>query len=221
MDSRKYCSSGHPRPSYYLDYSVSKPSTNTKQLNVLIVDEDPGRSTILEQALRDGGFNVLAKLSNGEQLATQVEKHQPDVIIIDLDSPDRDTLENMYRVNQTQPRPIVMFVEDDDGASIDRIIAAGVSAYVVDGLNTKRVKPIVDMAVARFREYQALRDELEKTSSSLEERKLIDRAKGILIKKRGCSEEEAYQTLRRSAMDRGQRLADVARTLIEMIDLLQ
>jgi response regulator NasT len=200
---------------------VTKPSTNTKQLSVLIVDEDPGRSTILEQALRDGGFNVLAKLSNGEQLATQVEKHQPDVIIIDLDSPDRDTLENMYRVNQTQPRPIVMFVEDDDGASIDRIIAAGVSAYVVDGLNTKRVKPIVDMAVARFREYQALRDELEKTKSSLEERKLIDRAKGILIKKRGCSEEEAYQTLRRSAMDRGQRLADVARTLIDMIDLLE
>ena len=193
---------------------------NSEELSVLIVDEDPGRSAILEQALCDGGFHVVAKLSNGEQLAAQVETHQPEVIIIDLDSPDRDTLENMYQVNQSQPRPIVMFVEDDDGASVDRVIAAGVSAYVVDGLNAKRVKPIVDVAVARFREYQALKDELEKTKTSLEERKLVDRAKGMLMERQGMSESEAHQALRKLAMDQGKKLGEAARNIISVMELL-
>lgn len=195
-------------------------STNTEKLSVLIVDEDPGRSAILEQALSDGGFNVIAKLSNGEQLAAQVETHQPEVIIIDLDSPDRDTLENMYQINQSQPRPIVMFVEDDDGASVDRVIAAGVSAYVVDGLNAKRVKPIVDVAVARFREYQALRDELAQAKDSLEERRDIDRAKTLLIKRQGMSEDAAHQALRKLAMDQGKKLGEVARNVIAIMDIL-
>ena len=195
-------------------------STNTEELSVLIVDEDPGRSAILEQALSDGGFNVIAKLSNGEQLAAQVEAHQPEVIIIDLDSPDRDTLENMYQINQSQPRPIVMFVEDDDGASVDRVIAAGVSAYVVDGLNARRVKPIVDVAVARFREYQALRDELAQAKDSLEERRDIDRAKTLLIKRQGMSEDAAHQALRKLAMDQGKKLGEVARNVIAIMDIL-
>lgn len=193
---------------------------DSEGLNVLIVDEDSGRSAVLEQALSDGGFNVIAKLNSGEQLAQQVETHQPDVIIIDLDSPDRDTLENMYRINQNQPRPIVMFVEDDDGASVDRVIAAGVSAYVVDGLNAKRVKPIVDVAVARFREYQALREELATAKDSLEERQLIDKAKALLIKRQGMSEEEAYQALRKLAMDQGKKLGETARNVIAIMELL-
>ena len=193
---------------------------NSGPLSVLIVDEDPGRSAILEQALNDGGFNVIAKLSNGEQLAAQVEIHQPEVIIIDLDSPDRDTLENMYQINQSQPRPIVMFVEDDDGASVDRVIAAGVSAYVVDGLNARRVKPIVDVAVARFREYQALREELATAKDSLQERSDIDHAKRLLMQRQGMDENAAHQALRKLAMDQGKKLGEVARNVIAIMDIL-
>lgn len=195
-------------------------TNGSDHLSVLIVDEDPGRSAILEQALSDGGCTVIAKLNSGEHLVNQVEQYQPDVIIIDLDSPDRDTLENMYHINQSQPRPIVMFVEDDDGDSVDRVIAAGVSAYVVDGLSPKRVRPIVDLAVARFREYQALRDELARTKDSLEERKLIERAKGMLMESQEMSEKEAHQALRKLAMDQGKKLGEAARSVIAVMELI-
>lgn len=191
----------------------------TESLRVLLVDENRGRLAILEQALSDAGYCVIAKINTGEDLAAQVRQHQPDVIIIDLESPDRDTLEHMHTISRDQPRPIVMFAEDDDSNTIHQAIKSGVSAYIVDGLSSKRVKPVMDVAITRFREYQALRDELNRTKISLEERKLLDRAKALLIKNQGMSEEEAYQAIRKMAMDRGLKLVEAARNVISVMDL--
>lgn len=196
------------------------PQDELKGLRVLLVDEDRARAALLEQALTDAGYSVIARINNSEELPGEVQHHQPDVIIIDLDSPDRDTLEHMHTISRDQPRPIVMFAENDDSEAIHKAIKAGVSAYIVDGLSSKRVKPVMEVAIARFREYQALRDELEQTKSSLEERKLVDRAKALLIKRQGMSEEEAHQALRKLAMDRGIKLVEAARNIISVLDLL-
>jgi response regulator NasT len=191
----------------------------TGSLRVLLVDANKGRSALLEQALSDAGYSVIAKINTGEDLAAQVRQHEPDVIIVDLESPDRDTLEHMHTISRDQPRPIVMFAEDEDSNTIHKAIKAGVSAYIVDGLSSKRVKPVMDVAITRFREYQALRDELNRTKISLEERKLLDRAKAVLIKSQGMTEEEAYQAIRKLAMDRGLKLAEAARNVISVMDL--
>ena len=195
-------------------------ATEKAGLRVLLIDHTPGRLAILEQALTDIGHQVVAKITTSEDLFAKVREVQPDAIIIDLESPDRDTLEHMRVISRDQPRPVVMFADDDDSGTIQQAIAAGVSAYVVDGLSPKRIKPLLDVAIARFREYQALRNELEKARNSLAERKVVDRAKGLLMKQKGYSEEEAYQALRKTAMDNNQRVADVARTVIALADLL-
>ena len=194
--------------------------TGQQGLRVLLVDENRGRSALLEQALSDAGYQVIAKIVTSDNLAHQVRLHQPDVIIVDLESPDRDTLEHMHSISRDQPRPIVMFAEDQDSESIHKAIKAGVSAYIVDGLSSKRVKPVMEVAIARFREYQALRDELAQTKISLEERKLVDRAKALLIKQQKMSEEEAHQALRKLAMDQGKKLGEVARSVIAILDIL-
>ncbi|MDY6978736.1 MAG: ANTAR domain-containing protein [Pseudomonadota bacterium] len=189
-------------------------------LRVLLVDENRGRSALLEQALNDAGYSVIAKIDTSDDLAAQVREHQPDVIIVDLESPDRDTLEHMHSISRDQPRPIVMFAEDEDSKTIHKAIKAGVSAYIVDGLSSHRVKPVMEVAITRFREYQALRDELTQAKVSLEERKLIDRAKALLIKRQKITEQEAHQAIRKLAMDRGLKLADAARNIISVMDLL-
>jgi response regulator NasT len=191
-----------------------------KCLRVLVIDKTPGRAAILEQALLDIGHKVVAKLTGPVDLYAEVARIQPDVIIVDLQSPDRDTLEQMREINRHQPRPVVMFADDGDSRTIEQAVRAGVSAYVVDGLNAKRVRPLLDVAIARFREYKALRDELEKAKTSLAERKVVERAKGLLMKRRGCSEEEAYQALRKLAMDQNRRLAEVAENLLSVADML-
>jgi response regulator NasT len=197
------------------------PHQNPKQpLRVLLCDEDRGRAALLEQALADAGYSVIARLADADNLSAEVARHQPDVIIIDLDSPDRDTLEQMRTISREQPRPIVMFAEDDDSGTINQAIKAGVSAYVVDGLSGKRVRPVMEVAIARFREYQALREELARTKNSLEERKLIEQAKGLLMQHRQMSEHEAYQALRKLAMDQGRKIPEVARNVIAIMELL-
>lgn len=194
---------------------------NSRQpLRVLLCDEDRGRAALLEQALADAGYSVIARLMDAENLSAEVAHHQPDVIIIDLDSPDRDTLEQMRSISRDQPRPIVMFAEDDDSGTINQAIKAGVSAYVVDGLSGKRVRPVMEVAIARFREYQALREELARTKNSLEERKLIEQAKGLLMRHRQMDENAAYQALRKLAMDQGKKLPEVARNVIAIMELL-
>lgn len=195
--------------------------SDTEILKILLVDDNRGRSAILEQALRDNGQQVIAILNSGENLSAQVSALQPDVIIIDLESPDRDTLEQMRNISRDNPKPVVMFSEDKDAKSIKQAIAAGVSAYVVDGLSDSRIKPLMDVAVARFREYQALKDELTQVKSTLEERKTVDRAKGIIMKRKACDEETAYQLLRKTAMSNNQRIVEVARNLIASVEMLE
>lgn len=192
-----------------------------KKLRVSIVDDDSGRSIILDKALDDAGYEVISVLSSKDNLLMHIEKEQPDVIIVDLESPSRDSLESMRIVNQHNPKPVVMFTNDSDHSMISEAINAGVSAYVVDGFNESRIKPIMDVAIARFREMQALRTELEKTKNSLEERKLIDKAKGIVMQQRQCSEDDAYKILRNLSMENNKRLVDVAEQLITITDALK
>lgn len=189
-------------------------------LRVMLIDSDAGRAAVMEQALKDQGHEVLMRVSTDADILDHVGRLEPDIIIVDMDSPDRDTLESMRTITRERPRPIVMFADDGDSRMIDEAVHAGVSAYVVDGLRPSRLKPIMDVAIARFREFQALRTELEDTRNRLEERKLVERAKGILMQGKGMSEEEAYHALRKMAMDRNQRIGDAARNLIAVADLL-
>ena len=191
-----------------------------KKLNVTIIDDDSGRSIILERALKDAGYEVIAILSSKDNLLLHIEKVQPDMIIVDLDSPSRDSLESMRIVTQHNPKPIVMFTNDADDSMICEAINAGVSAYVVDGFNEKRIKPIMDVAIARFREFQALRNELKKTRSTLEERKTTDKAKGIIMDQKQCNEDEAYKILRKLSMENNKRIIEVAEQVITITGAL-
>lgn len=189
-------------------------------LTVMLVDDQPARAALLEQALCDHGYVVVARLTTADGLAREVARLEPDVIIVDIDSPDRDTLENMAVLHRDNPHPVVMFAGENDVISIERALRAGVSAYVVDGLQPERVKSIIDVAVARFREFQALRSELDQARSQLADRKLIERAKGLLMAKRAMDEQQAYAAMRKLAMDRSQRLVDVARNILSVLELL-
>ncbi|HYA36690.1 MAG TPA: ANTAR domain-containing protein [Candidatus Methylomirabilis sp.] len=189
-------------------------------VRVMVVDESPARAESLRQALLELGYRVIACIGPDEHIPTRVRETQPDVIIIDVDSPDRDTLEHLCVIDRDQPRPVVLFTHDDDRDKIRAAMRAGVSAYVVRGLSSERVQPVIEVAMARFQEFQALRRRLDQANASLAERKRIERAKGILMKSRGCAEDEAYRLLRKMAMDRGKRVADIADTLIAAEDLL-
>lgn len=189
-------------------------------MRVLIIDESPERAAVLREGLEGAGYKVVAALASPLELLRAVEEVRPDVIIIDTESPSRDVLEHVVLITRDQPRPIVMFSSDDAPDSIREAVRAGVSAYVVDGLDAARVKSIVEVAVARFDQHQQLRAQLAEANLKLSERKLVERAKGILMKARGMDEEQAFQALRRMAMDRGKHLIDIARQVIDMADLL-
>ena len=189
-------------------------------LRVLLVDDDTERATTLRAALRAAGYKVIGEVRSAVELMARVRATRPDVIIIDRDSPDRDTLEHLCMITRDDPRPIVMFTQDRDQAMMHEALKAGVSAYVVDGLSAERVRPIVEVALARFEQWQALRQELDQAQANLAERKVIERAKGIVMKQRSCSEEEAYRLMRKTAMDRNVRLSQVAENVIAMAELL-
>jgi response regulator NasT len=189
-------------------------------LRVLVVDSDTERAAGVVYALTASGYLVASVLETGADLYAKVRELQPDVIIIDMESPDRDMLEHLRGINRDDPRAIVMFCQDDASETIAAAVKAGVSAYVVDGLQPHRIRPILQTAVARFQEYQELRRELAETKNTLAERKILERAKGILMKQRGISEDEAYQVLRKSAMNRNKRIVEVAENLIAAYDLL-
>src|SRR5471030_1794037 len=190
------------------------------KLRVLVIDESPERAAVLRHGLELGGHQVVAALPNALDLLKHVESLQPDVIIIDTESPSRDVLEHVVMVSRDQPRPIVMFATDSDTLTIREAVKAGVSAYIVDGLGAGRVQPIIDVAMARFEEFQALRNQLEQATTKLSERKLIERAKGILMKSRKLPEQEAYDSLRRTAMARNLSVAELARQVIAMSELM-
>lgn len=189
-------------------------------LSILVIDESRSRAAEICAGLALAGHQVAAVLSSALDLARQVEAIQPDVILIETDSPSRDTLEHLATLNRDLPRPVIIFAQEGDADSIRRAMKAGVAAYVVDGLEAARLKPIIEVAVARFGEDQALRRELAAASKKLSERKLVDRAKGLLMKSRNLDEEAAYAALRRLAMDRGKTLGDVAREVVDIAAIL-
>lgn len=189
-------------------------------MRVLIVDESAERGEVLREGLRRAGHEVMASLSSPLALLATIERLQPDVIVIDTDAPSRDVLEHLVMVTRNTPRPVVMFASDGTPATIREAVRAGVSAYVVDGLDPARVKTIVDVAVARFEDFQALRERLAQANLRLAERKLVERAKGMLMKTRNIDEAAAYALMRRFAMDRGLRLGEAAQQLIDAADLL-
>jgi len=186
----------------------------------MFVDADPSRSQALLPEIGCADCELVASASANDDLLAAVNRYQPDVVIIDMDAPNRDTLENLRNVQAQTPRPMVMFSQDDDRDSIRRAVQAGVSAYVADGLQAKRVRPILEAAIARFEQYRALEQELDKTRGQLVERKLIDRAKGLIMAQRKVDEAEAYRLLRRAAMDRNLRIADVAENIIAAAEVL-
>ncbi|MGE5517900.1 MAG: ANTAR domain-containing response regulator [Bacteroidota bacterium] len=189
-------------------------------LRVIVVDDERDRAGSVKDALEASGFAVVAVFGNGAELHTKVEELAADVIIVDIDSPDRDTLEDMRRVSFEQRRPVVMFAQDGKPETIRAAVEAGVAAYVVDGLKPDRVRPVVDVAIARFAQFHELRSELDKARTTLAERKQIEKAKGILMKRRKVDEDEAYRLMRRMAMDQKARLIDVANKIIEAAELL-
>ena len=189
-------------------------------LDIMLVDESTERSLCLRLALERSGHNIVAEVSEARLLYDEVQRHQPDAIIIGTNSPSRDTLEHLCMITASCPRPIVMFTQDSNRESIREATRAGVTAYVVDGLAPERVEPIIEAALARFEAFQSVQTELAQTKSKLSERKLIDRAKGILMKEKRLSEEDAYRLLRKLAMDRSAPIATVSEQVISYAKLL-
>lgn len=181
--------------------------------------QEAERSRTLRIGLLEAGYNIVAVLPADSFLPDRVAQIQPDMIIVDAESQGRDILEHVVVATRDERRPIVLFTEDDDTSHVRAAIAAGVSAYVVAGLAPERVKPVIDVAMARFEHEESLRRELADARTQLEERKIIDRAKGLLMTKQGCTEQEAYARLRKTAMDRGLKLVEVAQRLIDVADV--
>jgi response regulator NasT len=190
-------------------------------LKFVIVDKSPVRAAILADGLREAGFTQVVRLEETNNLLANIYAIDPDVVLIDLENPSRDVLEQMFQVSRAVKRPIAMFVDQSDSASIQASVDAGVSAYIVDGLKKERIKPILDLCISRFHAFSRLQAELEKTKTALEERKVIERAKGILMKFKQISEEEAYAMLRRTAMNENRKIAEVAQSVITAADLLK
>ncbi|QFY63450.1 ANTAR domain-containing response regulator (plasmid) [Rhizobium grahamii] len=193
-----------------------KPSS----LNVLVIDENRIRASIIEEGLRESGYDKVTIVEDMFGLARRIADINPDVIVIDLENPNRDMLESFFQLSRAVRRPIAMFVDKSDEASIEAAVDAGVSAYIVDGLKQERVRPILKMAISRFNAFSRLTRELEETRGELENRKLIDRAKGMLMRTRGISEAEAYALLRRTAMNQNRKIVEIAQSLITAASLL-
>ena len=188
---------------------------------IAIVDENPIRAAILEEGLREAGFTSVERVGEMNNLLARIYQIDPDVILIDLENPSRDVLEQMFQVSRAVRRPIAMFVDQSDTASIQASVDAGVSAYIVDGFRKERIKSIIDLCISRFNAFAKLQDELERTKNALEERKVIDRAKGILMKLKGLSEDDAYVLMRSTAMREKKKIADIAQSIITASELLK
>src|SRR5512144_689502 len=188
---------------------------------IVIVDESPIRAAILEEGLREAGFTGVTHISEMQSLLARIYALDPDVILIDLENPSRDVLEQMFQVSRAVRRPIAMFVDQSDAASIQASVDAGVSAYIVDGLKKERIKPILDLCVSRFNAFARLQDELDRAKSALEDRKVIDRAKGILMKAKNLTEEQAYALLRKTAMREKKKIGEIAQSILTASELLK
>jgi len=189
-------------------------------LAILVIDANRIRASIIEAGLRETGHDNVTVVHDITGIVQTIAGINPDVIVIDLGNPNRDMLENMFQLSRAVKRPIAMFVDSADRASIEAAVEAGVSAYVVNGLKQERVKPILDMAISRFNAFSRLSRELDEVRGELESRKLVERAKGILMKSRGLSEEAAYALLRKTAMNQNRKIAEIAQSLITAAGLL-
>jgi len=192
----------------------------SKPLSIVVVEEDRDRAITIVDALRGSGDCDVHVIGNVSGLARKIAAFLPDVVLIDIDSPTRDMLEELTLASGPLDRPVAMFVSGAGGSLARQAVEAGVSAYVVDGLQPDRLKPVLDTAIARFQIMRQMRSELAETRRALEERKVIDRAKGLIMKSRGLSEDEAYALLRKTAMDQGRKVADVAEALVTASGLL-
>lgn len=211
-----------PKPQRSSSYSDKSPSSKMahRGLRVMLVDDDASRLLMLEQALVAEGHVIVVRLDTQADLLAGVTVHQPDVIFIDVDAPSRDTLESLGQIHRERPRPIVLFAARSDAETAHRAVHAGVSAYVVDGLHPTRLSALLDVAIARFEVHQALSQELTAANARLADQRDIERAKGLLMKRRKLDEGEAYAMLRKMAMDRKQRIGDYARLLLAASDVL-
>ena len=188
---------------------------------IVIVDESPIRAAILEEGLREAGYVDVHHIREMQNLLARIYALDPDVILIDLENPSRDVLEAMFQVSRAVRRPVAMFVDQSDSESARASVDAGVSSYIVDGLKKERIKPILDLCISRFNAFSKLQDELERTKSALEDRKIIDRAKGIVMKLKGLTEEEAYVLLRSTAMREKKKIGDIAASIITAAEMLK
>ena len=188
---------------------------------IVIVDKNPIRAAILEDGLREAGHVHVVRIDETSHLLARIYAIDPDVILIDLENPSGDVLEQMLQVSRAVKRPVAMFVDQSDRASIEAAVDAGVSAYIVGGLRKERIKNVLDLCISRYNAFARLRDELERTRSALDERKVIDRAKGILMKAKSLSEEDAYGLLRKTAMNENKKIVEVAQSVITAAELLK
>jgi response regulator NasT len=189
-------------------------------LKILVVDQNVMRAAIIEEGLRDAGYLNVTVVRDMQNLQQRIAAADPEVIFIDLENPNRDVLEQMFQVSRTVHRPVAMFVDQSDSAAIEAAIDAGVSAYIVDGLKKERVLSILHTTISRFNSFDRLRQELDKTKAALQERKVIDRAKGILMQERGMDEAAAYGLLRRTAMNENLKLVQVAQSVVTAAQML-
>ena len=189
-------------------------------LKVMIVDSDLVRTKPLKQSLLDTGYDVIAHLKDTVNLDEACNRLQPDIVIIDTDSPSRDTLENICVMTMNDPRPIMMFTHDGDKEQIKLATQAGVCAYVVGSIPNERLQPVIDAAIARFEEFKNLRVALNEANTKLSERRLIERAKGLIMKQRKLDEDEAYNLLRSMAMQKHMRIGELSKQIIDAAELL-
>lgn len=191
-----------------------------ERLSIVVVEPDPARAQPIVDGLQELGPHDIRIIAEETGLARHIAQCRPDIVLIDLANPSRDILEEMALASGPLERPVAMFVDRSDANLTRAAIEAGVSAYIVDGLRPDRIKPILDAAVARFHMFQRMRTELETTRAALEDRKVIDRAKAVLMQARGLDEQAAYALLRKTAMDQGKRVAEIARNLVMAADML-
>lgn len=193
---------------------------NITNMRIVVVDENAGRASIIEEGLSQHPEGEVFVLSDRKGLLSRIDEIKPDIVLIDLGNPSRDVLEEYFTVSRALARPIAMFVDESDDEAIAASIDAGVSAYVVDGLQSHRIKSVLDLAVRRFQAFSRLQDELADARGKLAERETIDRAKRIIMNSKGVSEPEAYGELRRKAMSTNKRIGQIAEAVVTAHDLL-
>lgn len=190
-------------------------------LKILVVEPEAAKARDIIDALKDGGWSDVTVIASAGALVRTLKQQDPDIVLIDLANPDRDTLEHLSLVSNAKSRPVAMFVDHTDETMTQAAISAGLSAYVVNGLQKDRIKPVLETAIARFRMIEKMQSELDAAKRALSDRKTIDRAKGLLMRARQISEDDAYNLLRKTAMDQGRKVIDVAAALVTAADLLQ